>query len=140
MRRLRCGTVTTGGAYRQCGASSYKEQYPLLGTRFQHTYAPASIFDTKVAGNNVQLNESKIVTRISKKSSLLNRSQPVTVARHLHTPNRRMAESSLTTKLTLPNGVSYEQPLGLFINNEFVKPSKEQEMIEVLDPSYVPLS
>lgn len=44
---------------------------------------------------------------------------------------------ALFTKLTLPNGVSYEQPLGLFIDNEFVKPTKGEERIEVLDPSSV---
>lgn len=45
--------------------------------------------------------------------------------------------TSLTTKLTLPNGVSYDQPLGFFINNEFVKPSKNEDFIDVLDPSLV---
>lgn len=44
--------------------------------------------------------------------------------------------SSLSTSITLPNGKSYEQPLGLFINNEFV-PSSTGNEIDVIDPKYV---
>ncbi|ODV83778.1 hypothetical protein CANARDRAFT_9340 [[Candida] arabinofermentans NRRL YB-2248] len=40
----------------------------------------------------------------------------------------------LSTTVTLPNGQSYEQPTGLFINNEFV-PSKQHKTFEVLNPS-----
>lgn len=41
---------------------------------------------------------------------------------------------SLFTEITLPNGVKYEQPLGLFINNEYVLP-KAKTLIPVSDPS-----
>lgn len=40
-------------------------------------------------------------------------------------------------KITLPNGISYEQPTGLFIDNSFVKPSKTEDKIEVTDPALV---
>lgn len=42
--------------------------------------------------------------------------------------------SSLSTSITLPNGKSYDQPLGLFINNEFVASSSGAE-IDVIDPN-----
>lgn len=41
---------------------------------------------------------------------------------------------STSVKITLPNGVEYEQPTGLFINNEFVK-SVKGETIESINPS-----
>ncbi|ODV58906.1 aldehyde dehydrogenase family protein [Ascoidea rubescens DSM 1968] len=40
----------------------------------------------------------------------------------------------LSTKITLPNGIVYDQPTGLFINGEFV-PSKSGKVFEVIDPS-----
>lgn len=42
---------------------------------------------------------------------------------------------ALHTKLTAPNGVEFEQPLGLFINNEFVLPEDSTPRITVVDPS-----
>ncbi|CAK7206511.1 hypothetical protein SEUCBS139899_009307 [Sporothrix eucalyptigena] len=44
------------------------------------------------------------------------------------------AVEPLSIKLALPNGVTYNQPTGLFINNEFVKSSTE-EKITVIDPA-----
>lgn len=43
-----------------------------------------------------------------------------------------MAE--LHRRLKVPNGVEYEQPLGLFINNEFVSSSTGQ-VIASVDPA-----
>lgn len=40
----------------------------------------------------------------------------------------------LKVSIKLPNGASYEQPTGLFINNEFVS-SKQKKTIEVISPS-----
>ncbi|ODV96363.1 hypothetical protein PACTADRAFT_67808 [Pachysolen tannophilus NRRL Y-2460] len=40
----------------------------------------------------------------------------------------------LKVPVTLPNGIKYEQPTGLFINNEFVA-SKQGKTFEVLNPS-----
>ncbi|RLV96008.1 Aldehyde dehydrogenase 5 mitochondrial [Spathaspora sp. JA1] len=40
----------------------------------------------------------------------------------------------LTVKITLPTGTTYEQPVGLFINNEFVYP-KQKKTFEVVSPS-----
>lgn len=37
--------------------------------------------------------------------------------------------------LTTPNGIRYRQPLGLFINNEFVE-SKSGETFPTIDPAY----
>lgn len=44
--------------------------------------------------------------------------------------------SSLSVQLTAPNGRTYAQPIGLFINNEFVA-SKSGEKIASINPSYV---
>lgn len=41
---------------------------------------------------------------------------------------------ALSVKITLPNGVTYEQPTGLFINNEFV-PSSDGGQIVSVNPS-----
>lgn len=41
---------------------------------------------------------------------------------------------STSVSITLPNGVIYEQPTGLFINNKFV-PSSDGEQIESINPS-----
>lgn len=38
-------------------------------------------------------------------------------------------------QITLPNGVKYEQPIGAFINNEYVTPSGDK--FKVFDPRYV---
>ena len=42
--------------------------------------------------------------------------------------------SSLSVQLTAPNGRSYAQPVGLFINNEFVH-SKSGERFASINPS-----
>ena len=44
--------------------------------------------------------------------------------------------SDLVVQLTAPNGRKYDQPIGLFINNEFVK-SKDGGLIESINPTYV---
>lgn len=43
--------------------------------------------------------------------------------------------ADMEIELTAPNGVKYTQPLGLFINNEWVKP-KKGEKITSINPSY----
>jgi aldehyde dehydrogenase (NAD+) len=48
------------------------------------------------------------------------------VRNHSHLP--------LSATIKLPNGLSYEQPTGLFINNEFV-PSRQAKTFEVVNPS-----
>lgn len=47
---------------------------------------------------------------------------------------RSYAHLPLKVPVTLPNGIEYEQPTGLFINNEFV-PSRQGKTFEVLNPS-----
>lgn len=42
--------------------------------------------------------------------------------------------SDLFVELTAPNGRKYTQPLGLFINNEFVR-SKSGEKIATINPT-----
>lgn len=39
--------------------------------------------------------------------------------------------SGLEIELTAPNGLKYKQPLGLFINNEFVKPVKGEQIVTI---------
>lgn len=46
--------------------------------------------------------------------------------------------SDLSVNLTAPNGRTYTQPLGLFINNEFLKSSSGQTITSI-DPAYVNL-
>lgn len=53
---------------------------------------------------------------------------PIAVARRLY------ATAPMTTKITLPNGLSYTQPTGLYINNEFV-PSHAGKTFAVISPS-----
>lgn len=50
------------------------------------------------------------------------------------TLTRMYSDLPLSVKVTFPNGKSYEQPTGLFINNEFVHP-KQKKTFEVLSPS-----
>ncbi|CCF60712.1 hypothetical protein KAFR_0L01040 [Kazachstania africana CBS 2517] len=47
---------------------------------------------------------------------------------------RLYSQNSLSVPITLPNGIKYEQPTGLFINGEFV-PSHSGETFKVLNPS-----
>ena len=47
----------------------------------------------------------------------------------------RIKMSDLTVELTAPNGRKYKQPIGIFINNEFVK-SKSGEKITSINPTY----
>lgn len=47
---------------------------------------------------------------------------------------RMYSNLPLHVPITLPNGTTYEQPTGLFINNEFVLP-KQKKTFEVISPS-----
>lgn len=42
----------------------------------------------------------------------------------------------LFVELTAPNGVKFDQPIGLFINNEWVA-AKSGEKIQSVNPAYV---
>ena len=44
--------------------------------------------------------------------------------------------SDLQLSLTAPNGRQYTQPVGLFINNQFV-PSKSGDKFATINPAYV---
>ena len=48
----------------------------------------------------------------------------------------RSHQLRMEVELTAPNGKKWSQPLGLFINNEFVKSSNEQKLASV-NPAYV---
>lgn len=58
---------------------------------------------------------------------------PISSSRRFHAS---AIMSNLSVQLTAPNGRSYTQPIGLFINNEFVA-SKSGEKIASINPSYV---
>ena len=47
---------------------------------------------------------------------------------------RLYSQLPLRVPVTLPNGLKYEQPTGLFINGDFV-PSKQNKIFEVINPS-----
>jgi hypothetical protein len=44
--------------------------------------------------------------------------------------------TQLSIELTAPNGRTWSQPTGLFINNEFVA-SQKGDLISTIDPAYV---
>jgi hypothetical protein len=46
-------------------------------------------------------------------------------------------QSTMEVELTAPNGRKWTQPLGLFINNEFVESSGGQKITSI-NPTYVP--
>ena len=64
---------------------------------------------------------SKLVSR-----TIVNLSNPMQLRYFSHLP--------LSVPIKLPNGIEYEQPTGLFINNKFV-PSKQSKTFEVINPS-----
>lgn len=53
-----------------------------------------------------------------------------------HTPFPSCKMSDLLRELTAPNGQKYMQPLGLFINNEFVK-SSDGAKLDAYNPTLV---
>ncbi|QLG73129.1 hypothetical protein HG535_0E02130 [Zygotorulaspora mrakii] len=53
---------------------------------------------------------------------------------HLAAQLRCFSHLPLTVPIKLPNGLEYEQPTGLFINNKFVA-SKQKKTFEVISPS-----
>lgn len=57
-----------------------------------------------------------------------------TVNKSVITQIRLNSSIPLKVPITLPNGLKYEQPTGLFINNEFVYP-KEKGILETISPS-----
>lgn len=57
-----------------------------------------------------------------------------TVGRTLPFLVRRYSSLPLSVPVTLPNGTQYQQPTGLFINNEFVTP-KQGKTFKVISPS-----
>ena len=59
---------------------------------------------------------------------------PVFSVRQFHSSPFVM--SNVSVQLTAPNGHSYTQPIGLFINNEFVA-AKSGEKFATVNPSYV---
>ena len=61
---------------------------------------------------------------------MLARSQVTTLRRFI----RLYSHLPLRVPVTFPNGLTYEQPTGLFINGEFV-PSRQHKTFEVLNPS-----
>lgn len=44
--------------------------------------------------------------------------------------------AQLSVQLTAPNGQTWSQPIGLFINNEFVESQKGDKLVTI-DPAYV---
>lgn len=58
------------------------------------------------------------------------------VRRSFLTSTVRLARSNMEVELTAPNGKKWMQPLGLFINNEFVKSANEQKIASI-NPTFV---
>ena len=58
--------------------------------------------------------------------------RPTPHLRAFHNNTAKMTD--LEVELTAPNGVKYQQPLGLFINNEWVK-SKKGDKITSINPT-----
>ncbi|CCK70280.1 aldehyde dehydrogenase (NADP(+)) ALD4 KNAG_0E00120 [Huiozyma naganishii CBS 8797] len=74
--------------------------------------------------------------KITKKSPMFSRSAVLlgrsAVVSRLHL--RAFSHLPLSVPIKLPNGLEYEQPTGLFINNKFV-PSLQHKTFEVINPS-----
>ena len=64
-------------------------------------------------------------------------SLPSTCSNRIFSINRGAMDT--TVDLILPNGIRYQQPIGLFINNEFVK-SKSGKTFETIDPRWAAAS
>lgn len=58
----------------------------------------------------------------------------VSCHRFLHASHVQQSQPRMEVELTAPNGKKWMQPLGLFINNEFVKSSSNQK-IESINPA-----
>lgn len=69
-------------------------------------------------------------------SAVLGFLQVQSVRSYSVTPHSRQAKSRMEVELTAPNGKKWMQPLGLFINNEFVQSSKEQRITSI-NPTFV---
>ena len=57
-------------------------------------------------------------------------------ARHPQQHQGQQDSSAMEVELTAPNGKKWTQPLGLFINNQFV-PSSNEQKITSINPAYV---
>jgi len=74
----------------------------------------------------------KLLLSATSRTFALRPSRSITGTRTFNTSRNKM--SDLTVELTAPNGRKYKQPIGIFINNEFVK-SKSGEKITSIDPT-----
>jgi hypothetical protein len=61
---------------------------------------------------------------------------PASHSRRTFSSMQRRRTGTMEVELTAPNGIKWVQPLGLFINNEFV-PSSNGEKITTVNPAYV---
>lgn len=67
-----------------------------------------------------------LLSLLTKQSTTTTKSQTLKYYSTKKPSNTKMSyEKAESVKITLPNGLEYEQPIGLFINGEFVKPLKE---------------
>ena len=73
------------------------------------------------------------VCRCNKSSSysILHLSRHAFPARAFFSSPKLFNMSDMEIELTAPNGVKYKQPLGLFINNEWVKPQKGEKITSI---------
>jgi hypothetical protein len=79
---------------------------------------------------------STYITRFKASPRLPPASNPYKRYRVYSTQTALKMSSDLSVELTAPNGVKYSQPIGLYINGEFVKSSNGQK-IETINPTWV---
>lgn len=77
---------------------------------------------------------SSYITRFKAPPRLPPASNPHKQHRLYSTQSALKMSSGLSVELTAPNGVKYNQPIGLYINGEFVKSSNGQK-IESINPT-----
>jgi hypothetical protein len=77
---------------------------------------------------------SSYITRFKASPRLPPASSPHKQYQLFSTQTALKMSSDLSVELTAPNGVRYTQPIGLYINGEFVKSSNGQK-IETINPT-----
>lgn len=92
--------------------------------------------DRKAVNRHITSSTSFVLPSVSR---LLHTNTPVRMD-SIITPEKALGtshipKSELAVELTAPNGRKYTQPIGLFINNEWVKSSNGQKLTSV-NPTY----
>lgn len=134
-RRKRGNSPTTGRAFRESFANVIITRLLFSAAFFFFSFlSSACFFFLPLAGHEFHPNQNFTTPDPSSTprptSKKLRRSPPPLA------PPKSPTMSDLSVKLTAPNGLSYTQPTGLFINGEFCKAAKGGTITSI-DPACV---